>query len=82
MALYLRGVREFGLNHAEAYQLDLRATIEYLGDSPRAARERVQYRRPVRVYPYKAHVIVYVIEDKDIQIVRILHGRQDLPEHI
>ena len=41
------------------------------------ARERTEVRPPVRLYTYMAHVIVYIIEDEDVLILRVLHGSSD-----
>jgi toxin ParE1/3/4 len=31
----------------------------------------------VRVHPFQAHVIIYVVDDAGVLIVRVLHGRQE-----
>ncbi|RUM09787.1 type II toxin-antitoxin system RelE/ParE family toxin [Rhizobium chutanense] len=31
----------------------------------------------MRLHPYHAHMIAYMIRDEDILIVRVLHGRED-----
>lgn len=41
------------------------------------ARVRGEFEPPVRIHPWKAHVIVYVIEGDDILVVRVRHGRED-----
>ena len=56
----------------------LEATFEFLADYPRAARLRQEISPPVRALPYKAHLIVYDIENDDvIVILRIRHSRED-----
>ncbi|WP_425545487.1 type II toxin-antitoxin system RelE/ParE family toxin [Labrys sedimenti] len=44
-------------------------------------RERMEFRPPVRVHFYQAHVIVHVLDGSGILVLRILHGRQDW-EHL
>jgi len=41
------------------------------------ARERREFMPPVPLHPYRAHVIVYVVDGSAILTLRVLHGRQD-----
>lgn len=42
------------------------------------ARERHEISPPVRIHPFKAHLVVYRVEDNgDILIIRIRHGHED-----
>jgi toxin ParE1/3/4 len=75
--IYKNGVAEFGVAHADAYTAGLKNSLSFLAQFPRAARERVEIDPPVRAHPYKAHLIVYVIQGSDILIVRIRHSRED-----
>lgn len=79
--LYLHGVASFGLLQAERYQADLQRCLDNLASQPLIARERTEFRPPVRVHFHQAHVIVYVLDGSGILILRILHGRQDW-EHL
>jgi toxin ParE1/3/4 len=74
---YIQGAAAFGIDQAERYHAGLVATFELLADNPRLAREREEFQPPVRLHPYGAHMIVYVIETGGILIVRLLHDRQD-----
>ncbi len=80
--IYVRGVVEFGARQAEAYHGELEVLFEFLAANPLAARERAEFRPPVRIHPFGAHVVVYVIESDDILIVRVLHGRSDWERHL
>lgn len=76
--VYLEGVRLFGEAHAEAYHRDLAAVLELLAENPQMARERSEISPPVRIHPFKVHLVVYVTdEDGDILVVRIRHGHED-----
>lgn len=76
--VYLEGVRLFGEAHAEAYHRDLAAVLELLSENPKLARERGEISPPVRILPFKAHLVVYVMdEDGGILVVRIRHGHED-----
>jgi toxin ParE1/3/4 len=75
--VYLAGARDFGVEQAERYHAGLREMFAFLAEHPRAARERTEIVPPVRIHPYKAHVIVYVIEEEDVLFLRVRHGRED-----
>jgi len=57
----------------------LRGLSDKLGDlcrHPEIARERIEINPPVRVHPYRSHLIIYRIEDDHLAIIRVVHGRQ------
>ena len=76
-AIYAYGFDRFGQDQAERYASGLRKVFHFLADFPRAARERTETRRRVRAHPYKAHLIVYVLDGEDVLIVRIRHAHEE-----
>jgi toxin ParE1/3/4 len=46
------------------------------------ARERREFEPPVRLHPYQAHMIAYIIRDGGLLIIRVLHGRQDREKYL
>lgn len=78
VALYVEGVRLFGIAQAEKYHAELETAFRFLADNPEAARERQEISPPVRIHPCGSHVIVYLIESSgDILVVRVRHGHED-----
>lgn len=75
--VYLDSVSAFGMNQADRYSAGLKAIFEFLADNPRAARERLDVEPPVRIHPYRAHVVIYTVDDLGVLILRIRHGRED-----
>lgn len=75
--IYLNGIRDFGVEQAEAYLADLLETFDLLSDNPSLARLRHEIRPAVRIHPRGAHIIIYRDIDSDILIIRIRHGRED-----
>ena len=75
--LYMAGVRLFGAAQAERYYDGLEQTFEFLAAHPLAARERPEIDPPVRVHPYKAHLVVYIADREGVLILRIRHGHED-----
>lgn len=75
--IYVTGVRDFGVSHAEHYHAGLERAFAFLSEFPRAARERIELARRSRAYPYRSHLIFYRISGPDIFIQRVRHGRED-----
>ena len=78
MAIYAQGARGFGLVQADRYHDALFDQFDLLAAFPRMARERTELDPPVRVHPFRAHLILYRVEpDDSILILRVRHGRED-----
>ena len=77
VAIYLFGYEKFGVAQAERYQEGLFEAIRFVAANPLVMRERCEFRRPIRLFPYSSHIIAYAIVGGDVLIVRVLHGHQD-----
>ena len=76
--IYREGVRMFGAKQAEKYYAGFEDVFAFLSSMPKAAWERTEITPPVRIYPYRSHIIVYLIDDAgDVLILRVRHGRED-----
>ena len=79
IAIAEQGVRMFGADQAKRYHDELFALFDLIAVNPRIARKRDEIDPPVRIHPFKTHLIVYRIEaDETIFIIRIRHGHEDL----
>lgn len=77
-SIFLYGVQTFGQEQAERYADQLDRAFVFLGDHPRAGRERPELLAHVRGYPVGSHLIFYTVDpDDDVMILRIRHGRED-----
>lgn len=78
IAIAAQGVRLFGKLQTRRYHDALFGLFDLLAANPRIARERHELSPPMRIHPFKAHIIMYRIEeDDDILIVRVRHGHED-----
>ncbi len=78
VAIAEQGVRIFGALVARQYHDELFAVLELIASNPRMARERHEIFPPVRIHPFKAHIVVYRIrDDGSIFVIRIRHGHED-----
>jgi toxin ParE1/3/4 len=77
IAIYVAGAERFGSAQAERYYAGMEQAFDMLAQFPHATSERTEIDPPVRVHPYRAHLIVYLIDAADIYVLRIRHGRED-----
>ncbi|WP_100965288.1 type II toxin-antitoxin system RelE/ParE family toxin [Bosea sp. FBZP-16] len=76
-----QGIRLFGPLQAKHYHDELLAIFAMIAVYPRIARERFELSPPMRNYPFKAHLVVYrVDENGDVLIARIRHAHEDWGE--
>ncbi|MEA2585180.1 MAG: toxin ParE1/3/4 [Thermomicrobiales bacterium] len=65
------------MHQANAYHAALRSGIEALRDNPQLGVAREVLYPGLRSHPVEVHVLYYRIQGNVIEIVRILHSRQD-----
>ncbi len=80
--IYCYGFLNHGERQAELYQQALKAKCQFLADNPKLYREREEFTPPVRIHPHEKHLIVYMIEEDHILIIRILHERMNVSDHL
>ncbi|KJZ25417.1 type II toxin-antitoxin system RelE/ParE family toxin [Tritonibacter mobilis] len=78
IGIFLHGLTTWGRPQARQYHGDLHHTFDVLAENPQAGRTRSELAASIRSFPYKAHVIFYVIERDEVIIARILHGARDI----
>lgn len=71
------GALRFGFLQSEIYEQELVAMLDTLADHPYLASERQASRNLVRLMPYGSHNIVYIVENEDVVVLRVLHGLQN-----
>ena len=71
------GAIRFGFVQSEVYEQDMVAALDRLAALPYLAAERQASQGSVRLMPCGAHNILYVVENEDVIILRVLHGLQN-----
>ncbi|WP_410202589.1 type II toxin-antitoxin system RelE/ParE family toxin [Escherichia coli] len=75
--IWLRGAVEWSPEQADRYVDGITAVFGLLCTMPGIARERLEFSPPVRIHPSGAHLIIYRIVADQIDVLRILGGRQN-----
>jgi toxin ParE1/3/4 len=73
---------KWGVDQAEAYIRQIQRTLHLLADEPRLGRSCDNIRPGYRKYPSGSHLVFYRILDHGIDVVRILHQRMDVEQHL
>ncbi len=76
------GIRSWGIRQAQTYHNGLFELFELIASTPEMARQRTELSPPVRVQRYRAHLVMYLIEDGGVLIVRVRHAREDWQEDV
>ncbi|MBL9074371.1 type II toxin-antitoxin system RelE/ParE family toxin [Tabrizicola sp.] len=74
-AMYWQGVELWGRRQARIYLEDLASLFSLLAAQPEIARERPEFRPPVRIYPFRSHMVIYQFTATELDILRVVHGR-------
>ncbi|WP_151669693.1 type II toxin-antitoxin system RelE/ParE family toxin [Nitrincola schmidtii] len=80
--IYEFGLQQWGTNQANSYLEGIKEKLWSLIEHPRIGIERFDLMVDIRSVPVNRHSIFYRIKAKDIEIIRILHGRQDPINHL
>lgn len=80
--IWLQGAVTWGVEQAERYADGFFALFDLLVEFPEIARERAEFSPPVRIHPSGAHLVIYRQSDLGIEIIRILHGHQNLTAYL
>ena len=70
-------VSQWSIDQAESYLRGLQKTLDLLIFQPRLGRERQEFTPTVRLHTYRFHLVIYRIEGEYIEVIRILHNRQN-----
>jgi toxin ParE1/3/4 len=63
---------------ADAMLDRIEGTFDMLAQAPLAGRERADLRASLRSFPVESYIIFYNPVSDGIEVVRVLHGRQDI----
>jgi toxin ParE1/3/4 len=76
--IWTEGAAEWGMDRADRYADGLFALFDLLARFPDMARVRTEFTPPVRIHPTGAHLVIYRQAGQGVEIIRLLHARQNL----
>ena len=79
---YRHGVLNWGAVQASGYLNTLKACLWKLTEQPEMGVEREALLPNMRSFPVAHHIVFYRLQSDHIEIVRVLHTRQDPQRHI
>jgi len=80
--IYQYGLRQWGLAQSEKYLATIKNQFWLLTDQPLMGTERNELLPEVRSLPIESHTLFYRVTANTVEIIRILHGRQDPQCHL
>lgn len=65
--------KQWDEKQADAYLDRLNEGFELIAENPNIAVLRKEVIKPVYIYPFEHHLMVYVVDETRIKIIRVLH---------
>ncbi len=72
----------WGLAQAEVYLRAIENALDMIAQHPAIGRSRDEVREGYRSFPTGSHIVFYRPRGRDVEIVRVLHGRMDLDRQL
>jgi toxin ParE1/3/4 len=80
--IYQYGRRQWGKARSDSYMAILQEQFWSLTAQPLMGIERPELSQDVRSLAIQSHTVFYRVAAKRIEIIRVLHGRQDPQRHL
>lgn len=80
--IWMYGCEIWGAGQADTYADSIENTLNALIHSPKKHRLRKNFHPPIRICPHISHIIIYVLKEKSITVIRVLHKSMDVKQHI
>ena len=80
--IYRFGLQKWGEGQSSRYLEKVKEQFRTLTRLPYIGTERLELLPGVRSFPVESHVIFYRLSPTHIEIIRLLHGRQDPAIHL
>jgi toxin ParE1/3/4 len=80
--IYKFGLQHWGVTQSSNYLEMIKALLFRLTEQPKMGIEREELLPDTRSFAIETHVVFYRLRADQVEIIRILHGRQDPKRHI
>jgi toxin ParE1/3/4 len=72
----------WSLRQADKYYNDIIEAIEFLCEEPGTGKSEEHIRKGYRSFKINSHLIFYITNDLDLDVIRILHAQMDIPNRL
>lgn len=80
--IYQYGLRQWGQAQSESYLTTIKNQFWLLTQQPLMGTERNELLPEARNLPIESHILFYRVTVNTVEIIRVLHGRQDPQRHL
>ncbi|MFI8481620.1 type II toxin-antitoxin system RelE/ParE family toxin [Pseudomonas sp. NPDC078700] len=80
--IYRYGLDQWGRNHCESYLAKLKNQFWLLTQQPLMGTERPELMPNTRSFHIESHTLFYRVIANRVEVIRVLHGRQDPQRHL
>lgn len=80
--IYNYGIGNWGIRQASDYLDNLKEQFWTLAEQPRMGIEREELLPDMRSLPVDSHIVFYRLQQSQVEVIRVLHNRQDPLRHI
>ena len=80
--IYQYGLRQWGQAQSDSYLFGIKNQFWLLTEQPLIGTERPELLPDIRSLPIESHTLFYRVTSNKIEIIRVLHGRQDPQRHL
>ncbi len=80
--IYQYGLRQWGQAQSESYLSTIKNQFWLLTDQPLMGIERPELLPDTRSLAIESHTLFYRVTANRVEIIRVLHGRQDPQRHL
>jgi len=80
--IYQYGLRQWGQAQSESYLATIKNQFWLLTQQPLMGTERNELLPEARSLPIESHTLFYRVTVNTVEIIRVLHGRQDPQRHL
>lgn len=80
--IYRYGLRQWGQTQSESYLETIKAQFWTLTEQPLIGVDRSELLSGARSLPIESHTLFYRVTPDTVEIIRVLHGRQDPQRHL
>jgi toxin ParE1/3/4 len=72
----------WSLKQADKYYHEIFAAFELLCTNPKIGKSAEHIRKGYRILKINTHLIFYITNDAELDVIRILHSKMDIPNRL